>query len=660
MPSSLSRGVATNNDGAMIESNDAMPKRMTVNISLCGSIPRSTISSLHPHREASAEKNDGRSIQTGHLTVTLNNHAEQSRLPLRVPNLNMDSLGECTSPFTKPSTSTIAPRAENQDENNPVKIEQTARRSRPKSEKKFELRISSRTDQMQTDQQLRHNFAPFQCAGPHAKCQPPAITLQPRVCLRGVRDSNSANECQSASNSTLQRDQPPSLPSSMQSQHEEPVPAPQPTMEPPSWAVPAKGHAKLEPVCDTARMHPSVDLTRNSHFRVGRSPASDVQLLHSTSSRRHAMLFHHPNGSCYVVDCGSAHGTYVNGVRVKSTFPSAPSAGDRSSTGRKSVVVPHRVRRGALIRFGGPGAPSFILKSFAVGIEGIVGHVTHADCESMETPSCLPTLAPSSPKPHLEGAKRCVASSTDLHDKKSTLARDLGSLILLNTRLNAIGGAAALALEARKLARVAMTKLGASFSDELRKHRHLGQTCEVDRKRPRAQCADDERASKRIKSILLCPLSPNPSMDRLQPCLISPPTYQNQSQKTLFPPSAYTLTPAQCSLSMNHIDIQECVHGFSPILTPSPMRGSSRGTKHRRRVQFSYEKPECVYPQPVTPDEFSTDEEKDNKDRISDNFSEHSKVAMQLNAPNSNTTLNQKSRTVVLPPTTPRVVSLSA
>eukprot|EP00957_Ditylum_brightwellii_P111259 8483847-Ditylum_brightwellii.AAC.1 len=111
---------------------------------------------------------------------------------------------------------------------------------------------------------------------------------------------------------------------------------------------------------------------------------------------------------------------------------------------------------------------------------------------------------------------------------------------------------------------------------------------------------------------------------------------------------------------MNHIDIQECVHGFSPILTPSPMRGSSRGTKHRRRVQFSYEKPECVYPQPVTPDEFSTDEEKDNKDRISDNFSEHSKVAMQLNAPNSNTTLNQKSRTVVLPPTTPRVVSLSA
>jgi hypothetical protein len=63
------------------------------------------------------------------------------------------------------------------------------------------------------------------------------------------------------------------------------------------------------------------------------------------------MLFHHANGSCYVVDCGSAHGTYVNGTRITS-----PTKG--------SIVVPHKIRRGALVRFGGPGAPSFVLKSF--------------------------------------------------------------------------------------------------------------------------------------------------------------------------------------------------------------------------------------------------------------------------------------------------------
>ena len=120
-----------------------------------------------------------------------------------------------------------------------------------------------------------------------------------------------------------------------------------------------------------------MDLTSRSCFRIGRSLASDVQLVHVTSSRRHALLFHHPNGSCYVVDCGSAHGTYVNGVRVRST----PSEG---------MVVPLRVRRGALVRFGGPGAPSFVLKSFTVGFSHML------KLKDMEQPSCHPTLSPTS------------------------------------------------------------------------------------------------------------------------------------------------------------------------------------------------------------------------------------------------------------------------
>lgn len=147
-----------------------------------------------------------------------------------------------------------------------------------------------------------------------------------------------------------------------------------PVIEPPRWAVPAKRGARLEPVCEALGTHGRVDLTTRSCFRIGRSPTSDVQLMHGTSSRRHALLFHHPNGHCYVVDCGSAHGTFVNGVRVCST----PSAG---------MVAPHRVRRGALIRFGGPGAPSFVLKSFSVGFSYMV--------KDLESPSCHPTLSPS-------------------------------------------------------------------------------------------------------------------------------------------------------------------------------------------------------------------------------------------------------------------------
>jgi pSer/pThr/pTyr-binding forkhead associated (FHA) protein len=70
------------------------------------------------------------------------------------------------------------------------------------------------------------------------------------------------------------------------------------------------------------------------------------------------MLFHHSNGSCYVVDCGSAHGTFVNGSRL-----SEPANG--------GVVIPHKVRRGALIRFGGPGAPTYIMKSFSFRLKDI-------------------------------------------------------------------------------------------------------------------------------------------------------------------------------------------------------------------------------------------------------------------------------------------------
>mmetsp|Transcript_32392 Transcript_32392/g.70118 ORF Transcript_32392/g.70118 Transcript_32392/m.70118 type:complete len:730 (-) Transcript_32392:417-2606(-) len=186
-----------------------------------------------------------------------------------------------------------------------------------------------------------------------------------------------------------------------------------PDIEPPPWAIEAKGEARLEPVCESLGIQQPIDLTQRPCYRVGRSPQSDIQLLHATSSRKHALLFHHPNGSCYVVDCGSAHGTYVNGVKVKSGSAGSGSAagggagsgtaatgrGGRGGGGRGgAMVIPHRVRRGALIRFGGPGAPCFVLKSFAVGFDALVkdlggtcascsanGTDTAAGCESSST-----------------------------------------------------------------------------------------------------------------------------------------------------------------------------------------------------------------------------------------------------------------------------------
>jgi len=150
------------------------------------------------------------------------------------------------------------------------------------------------------------------------------------------------------------------------------------TYEAPSWAVPASGEARLEPVCDSVDRQGPVDLSSRSVFRIGRSPQSDVPLMHVTSSRRHAMLFHHSNGSCYLVDCGSAHGTYINGVRVTST------------PNDSNIVVPTRVRRGSIVRFGGPGAPSFMLKSFSFDLDEM------RDCP-VPTVNMVTTSVPPSP-----------------------------------------------------------------------------------------------------------------------------------------------------------------------------------------------------------------------------------------------------------------------
>lgn len=127
-------------------------------------------------------------------------------------------------------------------------------------------------------------------------------------------------------------------------------------------------------------MQSPIDLKSRAVFRVGRSPQSDVQLLHATSSRRHAMLFHHSNGSCYLIDCGSAHGTYVNGIRVSST----PSNG---------VVVPHKVRRGSLVRFGGPGAPEYMLKSFSFELDEMMNDGVASTHPVFIMPVSTPTMA---------------------------------------------------------------------------------------------------------------------------------------------------------------------------------------------------------------------------------------------------------------------------
>lgn len=158
-----------------------------------------------------------------------------------------------------------------------------------------------------------------------------------------------------------------------------------------------------QPVSDLTHLHHAVDLTTQAVFHIGRSDTSDLQLLHTASSRRHAILFHHPNGNCYIFDCGSSHGTFINGVRVT------------NSTSSNNKAVPQRVKKGSLLRFGGPGAPSFILKSFSVALDSLLKNFDSIKNVNTHVVEEEPIAK--------------VDCSSDL---------SLEALVTLNTRLNAV------------------------------------------------------------------------------------------------------------------------------------------------------------------------------------------------------------------------------
>lgn len=292
-------------------------------------------------------------------------------------------------------------------------------------------------------------------------------------------------------------------------------------VNPPSWASPARGESSLEPVGDTAHTHSPIDLTCRRWFRIGRSPSSDVPLLHSTSSRRHALMFHHPSGPCFIADCHSAHGTFIDGVRVL-PYPHSPK----------------RVRRGALIRFGGPGAPSFVLKSFSVKLEEMVfdlGGVAEAFypqlkqqssdggkniiCESSsyedddEEQNQKKSEQLSAPMPQISfptstasisfskkrrvnsgvlacirgdgGGVACIADGDDAPE---------AALVLLNTRLNALGKGAMDSESNRRVAHTARTKFAKLGDKRKRDDMLLNDHDELQK--------NDAQASTSTKSIL--------------------------------------------------------------------------------------------------------------------------------------------------------------
>lgn len=329
----------------------------------------------------------------------------------------------------------------------------------------------------------------------------------------------------------------------------------------------------LQPVGSTTSTHDAIDLSAKAYVLVGRSPSCDLRLAEPTCSRKHALIFHHPNGSCYVVDCGSAHGTFVDGVKVEAPAP--------AKEGEKATAAPHRVRKGALLRFGGPDGPTFVLRSFPASLEGLVRGLAGEKGGSVGLPivradggSCSPAVAPRA----VEGTPSflpTLAPTTPRISKGSSPCSPASALVALNTRLNALGGGAHLSQCHLKLAREAASKIVVPSTDKEQLDYCL-------------QGNNNGGSTKRFRE-----MNYHPDMD----CPESPVRLIKRFRSATFP-----LSPEPTALGGGCLKIPEA-ELVTPLVSQDSLSTLEEDLRKltRRRVKFQDEM-ERIYPASVTPE----------------------------------------------------------
>src|SRR5258708_29897090 len=85
---------------------------------------------------------------------------------------------------------------------------------------------------------------------------------------------------------------------------------------------------------------PAITIAIGDRFTIGRSPTNDLVLEDQNASRRHAEILRDRRGTYFLIDSGSANGTWLNARRL--TAPRELSDGDLIAIGS------------ATFRFSGP------------------------------------------------------------------------------------------------------------------------------------------------------------------------------------------------------------------------------------------------------------------------------------------------------------------
>ncbi|RWR83399.1 nuclear inhibitor of protein phosphatase 1-like protein [Cinnamomum micranthum f. kanehirae] len=151
---------------------------------------------------------------------------------------------------------------------------------------------------------------------PKAAAQPPVTSVQSQIphTQTQLRQQNHVHSKQEGH-------EPTPTPAVAPTQQTTQVGGGQSTWQPPDWAIePRPGVYYLEVLKD-GEVLDRINLDKRRHIFGRQFPVCDFVLDHQSVSRQHAAVVPHKNGSIYVIDLGSVHGTFVANERLTKDNP---------------------------------------------------------------------------------------------------------------------------------------------------------------------------------------------------------------------------------------------------------------------------------------------------------------------------------------------------
>ncbi|KAF6145126.1 hypothetical protein GIB67_013477 [Kingdonia uniflora] len=91
--------------------------------------------------------------------------------------------------------------------------------------------------------------------------------------------------------------------------------------QPPDWAIEPRPGVYYLDVLKGSEVLGQISLDKRKHIFGRQFPVCDYVLDHQSVSRQHAVVVPHKNGSIYVIDLGSVHGTFVANERLTKEIP---------------------------------------------------------------------------------------------------------------------------------------------------------------------------------------------------------------------------------------------------------------------------------------------------------------------------------------------------